>query len=361
MSANLFTKKRVAFLAAGGLTAAAVTATGAMAAVDTEHETAETAGSACEIQEQPVPDDTVMSTAQGVDVSGDVAVGTSAASGDVPDQQRQPLLWREGHMEPVDLPGQGQILHAVNSDSTAVGAASVDGDETAFVYDNGEARQLPGVDSGNAVDVNENGLIVGHSHDGDAQSIMLWADADTEPVGLEAPDDSTAATALAVGDDGVVVGFYEDADKNLVPYQWNAYGEGSELPLPSDIDAADVDDVSLDLADGWIAGTVWTDGADATTSLRWASDADEPEVLEGLTEVNAVNAEGVVVGQAGDDAALAADGEPMLLPGLIDEPGGQGDTAMEVSDDGATVVGQAVYDADPDEGDGLAAVEWNCD
>lgn len=305
-----------------------------------------------------LPDDASMSIVGGVDSTGEIAVGRAYPPEPDSNFDRTAIVWRDGVMEEVDMPGMEQMLRAVNGSAVAVGSV-YDGGQVPYYYADGEAAQLPGVDRGDATDVNESGAAVGYSADGDAEAPVLWPDVESEPVELELPDEAEGGRANVVDDDGSVAGFYRDDSGNRIHYQWDPDGEGSELPLPADFDPEEADGYVKAVADGWIVGLVWLEGLAAVQTVRWSPDG-EAEALD-LNGVDGVNADGLAVGSVLYDAAVQGDGEPETLPGLIDDVDGLGDWATGVSADGSTVVGQSTFDADPADGTGIAATVWSCE
>lgn len=355
---DLFAKRRVAIAAASGLTLAAASGAAAVAVAETASEPTPAAETAigCELEELPTPDDSVASSAMGLSAAGDIAVGRATPAGPLDDTVPHVLLWEDGDYDELDLPGESQQLVAVNSSGMAVGHVWMQDHAAAAVYDDGEAWQLPGVEAGYAADVNDYGAIVGHTVD-QGRTPLLWPDADSDPVELELPDGAEGGEATAIDSDGTVAGYYTDADENAVFYTWSPDGDGAELALPADVEPGE-DAVVTGMSDGWIVGMTWQSPDDEdSASLRWDPETGEPEILE-LSRVHDVNPQGWAAGSTDDEAALIADDALVTLPGLIDETGDVVDAAQAVSDDGSTVVGTSVFD--PDEGDAIAAVQWNC-
>src|SRR5437763_4052510 len=120
----------------------------------------------------PVPQGEV-SPVTGGDPTGRYLVGRS-----YPDDTggRPLLMWHDGVVRQIDVPGDDQAFSDVTSTGDAVGATFIVGRSTGLAYLNGKLHQLAGTDS-EARAINAQGGVVGTAD----KRAVLWRSATTAP------------------------------------------------------------------------------------------------------------------------------------------------------------------------------------
>ena len=159
-------------------------------------------------------------------------------------RSRRAFLWQNGHMVDLgSLPGgeDTSSAHAINAQGQVVGASSVafpgfipTADASrAFLWENDEMTDL-GLPTGNAVDINYQGQIVGTGKLDGEQRAFLWDEG--EVVNLGALPGAHASRASAINEAGLVVGVSE-SESGSRAFLWEA-GVGmrdlNDLIHPSD-------------------------------------------------------------------------------------------------------------------------------
>ncbi|WP_335987865.1 hypothetical protein [Glycomyces sp. MUSA5-2] len=336
----------VAFAAAAG---AAVLPAQAAAAAQPE---------ACILQELPMPKGLYFSFVTGMSPDGSVIAYRAYPAGQG-GYERYPLLFQDGEMTEVPIPGEDQQVADVNSAGLGVGLTFLDGVELPYVYRDGKVAELPAEDGGAAYGVNEDGDIVGFQGQF-PNTPVIWRDGEKEPAVLALPANATSGQARAIDADGTVVGFYEEAGTgNFKPYVWHSDGTGEDLPMPEGVDPATAHSYPNQITDGWIGGYLNT--PDATTGIRWNLADGTAEVL-GLGTAAGINGEGTAVGDTDPFAAYQeVDGKPVELPGVTDPADNYfGDSAVEISPDGSLIAGHVYAGEDEYGWHILKAVTWTC-
>ena len=345
---------RRAVLAATAAAAAAAGALSAQGAFADEQDEVE--ARACEIETLPIPDGLEFTFVTGMSDDGSViAYRAYPTDGGY---ERFPLLYSDGEVTEVPIPGEDQQIADVNSSGLGAGFTFIGDQQVPYVWRDGEVAELPSTDGGEANGVNENGDIVGARGQADSVPVIWPAGAD-EPVDLPLPDNAAWGTATAVGEDGTVVGYYGDAETgDFKPYVWNAEGTGSDLPMPEGVDPAEAHAYVSHLAGDWASGYLSAPGHDAV-GIRWNIAEGTAEVLR-IEGPAAVNAEGTTASSVFPNAAVQSGDEVVELPGVSDPADNYfGDNADQISADGSLVAGN-VYVGEGEHSHILNAVVWTC-
>jgi hypothetical protein len=271
------------------------------------------------------------------------------------------VLWRDGQGAVVNLPGTGSsALTGVNTSGTAVGwRFATDGqvEPVPFIYRDGTASPLPGVEYGMPHGINDAGTIVGES----AGSAMRWSSATSDGVRLAVPSGTKQATAVGVDEDGTIVG-----NVDWKAFAWLPDGRQFALALP-EIDGEKTSmSTVFGIRNGWVAGSASiTENppvgggsvvALKTVAVRWNVHTGETRLFDPAQfEPAAVSAEGWLVGMKdGQHPVLHTGATTVNLP-LPD--GAMAATAgrFTISDDGRTITGQIV-----DASAARRSVIWRC-
>ncbi|MBQ0895311.1 hypothetical protein KBX37_19775 [Micromonospora sp. U56] len=316
----------------------------------------------CTLNRLPVPDNAPMALVTGAAPTGRYIVGRSYPKAG----SYQAVVWHNGSVQKVMLPGDEELLQDVNSAGTAVGWSWAGGSEedtgpVPYVYHDGEVSPLQGVRRGSAYAINDAGAIVG---DDTGRAALVWPSATAKPVRLPVPAGTSVATARDIDEDGTTVGTINDER----PYVWFPDGTHRELPMPR-IDGVQTGSArAFSIRNGWATGVASrltrggkgtkADRANNARAVRWNVRTGEVRVfgeLQGFP--NEVNAQGWQVGTDKQGrAVLVADAEPVVLPALAGgQPTAVSNIATTLSDDGRTVAGQS-----DDATDTIQAVVWRC-
>lgn len=348
-------KRRSAFAAGGALLAAA-----AAAVVPLQAAHAAPAGDdECVLQELPMPKGLYFSIVTGMSEDGSVIAYRAYPAGLTSDE-RYPLLYQDGEMVEVPIPGEDQQIADVNAEGLGVGFTYLDGVELPYVFRDGEVAELAANDGGAAHGVNEDGDIVGAA--GQYPTVpVIWKDGAVKPTELALPDNATSGEARSIDEDGTIIGYYEDAGTgDYKPYLWHPDGTGEDLPMPEGVDPATAHSYASQVAGDWVSGYLST--PDGVSGIRWNLADGTAEALD-LGTAASINEEGTAVGDVEPYAAFQEeDGKPVELPGVSDPADNYfGDLATEIDDDGELLAGQ-VYAGEDDAGwHILKAVTWTCD
>jgi hypothetical protein len=301
------------------------------------------APTSCSVQVLAVPGGRVKSIVTGGDPTGRYIVGRSYHfSRD--SMELKVWIWDDGRAIQVPMPGDDQQLADINTHGVAVGYAWGVAGARPYVYRTGELSPLPGVEIGDAVAVNDAGVIVGN--DEAARRPVVWRTPDTPPVSLEVPP-GTVGTARDLAADGTVVG-----SVNERPYAWRPDGKGAYLPDPR---ADGKGGAATRITGDWAIGTLGM----ITVGLRWnlrTGTVDEVTQFDGRPE--AVSEAGWLTGfDKLGRAILVTPRGTLVMPDLhAHRAGGFTNMPFNISDDGRTIAGQA-YEKSVDDN---VAVAWNC-
>lgn len=323
---------------------------------------------ACAIEQLPVPGGHPMSLVTGADPSGWFLLGRSYPSGST--GRYSVLVWDNGKATRVDVPGDDQSLTDATSTGTAVGRGWGENGPTPYLVRDGRVTRLPVAGTGVAQAINEAGRIAGTRDD---RQPVIWPTADSKPVDLALPGPRWRGEAVDIDEDGTVVGVVSADDGQSEHAQiWLADGTGRLLPEPTVNGRRAASFRPLSIRHGWVTGVAGAGvGVGETAGQGETSTGKEGNVpvrlhlasgrFVGLPTGDGVwpqhgNAQGWVVGSTADGrATLLTDQGALALPGLKDRRGSPSNLARTVSDDGRTVAGQN----DNAKGE-PQAVRWRC-
>ncbi|MEV7623608.1 hypothetical protein [Actinoplanes sp. NPDC089786] len=289
-------------------------------------------GLSCRVSALPLPPGETQGGALAVDPSGRYAVGAVAGSEETGEQGKA-LLWDNGRLRVLDVPGFAPTPLAVSSTGVVVGGVTRDHRLHAWAYVGGKVVNLADDGEGaTANGVNGRGDMVGVvNRPGDISHAVMWPAGRPEAVhSLSAPG---VAGATAISEAGVVVGF---ADSR--PYVWDsAFKAGRPLPALSGGSEGGV----LGLAGGWVVGT----SGPGDRPVVWNLARDRVEPVTAIKPA-AVTTTGTLVGTsaaAGSappyrDASILVGGKARELPHLTERR--DTDEAAGVSADGRVIVGR---------------------
>lgn len=313
---------------------------------------------ACTVSRLPVPGGHPMALVTGADPTGRVLLGRAYPEGH---NGRYPVvIWDDGAPRTVDVPGADQALNDANSAGVAVGSGWHGEAPRPYVYRDGTVRALPGVRTGEAIAINESGVILGQRGTGSGSVPVIWRSA-TEPAkDLPVPSGWTG-NAVAVGDDGSAVAILRrNGEKWPRAYLWGPDGKGRSLPKPSaeeffrpySIHENSVYGVATDI-ESYAAG-----GRDrSVTPVRLDLTTGQYTRMRATSMLpSEANGSGWLVGSTVDGrAAFSAGRDTLTLPDLDNHRSATANIATTVSEDGRIVAGQA------DDANGvIQPVVWRC-
>lgn len=364
-------KSRRALAAATAIAAVAATTvltTQFASATETSPATAQ----ACTLETLPIPADLFQSAkVTGMSRDGSV-IAYQAEPFDYGDPAtgsvHQPLLYADGEVTEVPMPGEWQEIADVNSKGVGAGHALVNDAPLPYVWRDGKLTRLLG-GQGYAYGVNETGDIVGRTLDKNTGMThpTVWRAGTTNPVRLALPKNAVWGTATAIANDGRIIGHVTlsgDNSGNTKPYIWSANGTGKMLPMPPGVKLADADAHPMEINGDWVSGILDAPGIDAP-GIRWNLKTGTAEMtdLGWYEETVAVAPDGTVVGHVWDTptaAYQATDGTVVELPGLIDPARNLNyDNAEAISADGSLIAGSVVSGYENGR-EMHQAVTWTC-
>jgi hypothetical protein len=304
------------------------------------------APTACTIAKLPVPQGE-MSLVTGGDPTGRYLVGRS-----YPDDTggRPLLMWHDGVVRQIDVPGDDQAFSDVTSTGDAVGATFIDGRSTGLAYLNGKLYQLAGADS-EARAINAQGVIVGTAD----KRAVLWRSATSTPTPLATPAGDWQGEAYGIDDDGTIVGTVQSGGVEAAVV-WYPDGSVHELAKSN---SGPSNSGPMDGARAFRLYAGWATGMAGRVAVRWNVHTGTAQPIPELSPpVEGVNRYGWVVGtdQKGH-AVLVSDAGALTLPSLVSQVQGTDNIAYVISDDGRTIAGQSVLG---DQDHTVRAVVWHC-
>ncbi|MEU4163568.1 hypothetical protein [Actinoplanes sp. NPDC026670] len=271
------------------------------------------------------------------------------------------VLWQDGRGTAVELPGAGPAaMTAVNRSGTAVGwRFAKDGqvEPVPFVYREETATPLPGVEHGSPHAINDAGTIVGES----AGLPVRWSSATSDAVRLAVPPGTVEGVAIDVDEDGTIIGTVD-----WKGFVWRPDGTQAALPLPDLGGEKTTMSTVFGIRNGWVVGSVQVTerppaGGASVVVLKsapalWNVRTGETRVFESAKlEPTAVTAEGWLVGtEAGRGPVLVAGDTTLDLP-VPEGAMAAADSQFTVSDDGRTITGLIV-----DASATRRSVIWHC-
>jgi hypothetical protein len=298
--------------------------------------------------------------ATGVDPTGRQVLGHRRAGG----ARRVGLIWKNGTMDTVELPGTDQAFTAANASGAAIAIGYVDGDRRGWVFVDGKVERLLAKTPTIPQAIGEDGTVVGYRLAGPDESLafpVIWRVPRAGPEDLPLPPTVRFGRAVDIGPDGTVLGSVTDG-----PYErsrgflWRPDGTLHQLPLP-EIDGGPASGFTpIALGERWITGYAFSALAADVTDPHGAAVAALYDRTTGRFRlfpdvqmiIESGNAHGWVVGRTFDGTPmLLSDAGPLRLPTSngLDEH-----VATGLSDDGRVIVGHAWR------GGRTYALVWHC-
>jgi hypothetical protein len=302
------------------------------------------APTACTVHRLPTPKGVTMGLVAHGDPTGRYLVGrVYPRSNDL--NGVTPVIWADGKVISVPMPGEDADLWGINASGHAVGSSFMpNGDqgsiETAWLYRDGQLIQLHG-SYADARAINAAGVIVGQ----DRRTPVVWRSPDADPTPLT----TESGEAYGIDHDGTIVGslWVNGSDRPVV---WYPDGSQHDLLMPDGFTQGR----AFSVQSGWATG--WGQGSGGTVGMRWNVRTGEVTAFPGLDIAEYASAEGWVVGSAPDGhAAYGSEAGTFKLPPVAEPV--EIDIAMTVSADGKTVGGQSTL---TDKDRTIVAVVWRC-
>ncbi|WP_405100191.1 hypothetical protein [Micromonospora sp. NBC_01412] len=192
--------------------------------------------------------------------SGRYLVGFTAVGGSL----TTPVRWDGTKLESIKIKGVGEA-HGVNDSGMVVGEGqrTSGGPSYAWAYVGGKVVELPvppGYVGAEANAVNARGEVAGMLYTSGGTAAVVWRGVGASPR-ADVLSASRGAVASGISDAGVVVG--ELGGVNGAPYQWDANGQGSQLPRA----AGTVGGGAHGVRGGWAYGLVFRDPKNVSAAL----------------------------------------------------------------------------------------------
>jgi len=268
------------------------------------------------------------------------------------------LIWTDGRLRQVDLPGERQVPTDVNPAGVVVGSTifgSMGGPQEtrAWVYRDGAAVVLPGTRDSEAFAVSDDGTVVG-TVDGRP---VLWRPAAAEPSTLPMPDAGWRGKAFDVSADGqTIVGMLSPGAPSR-PYVWSAGGTPRELPLPTIDGETAMTAIAESIAGDWVAGMATSRQDDSGVPVRWNLRTGEVRVFpEHDLAGAAVSSDGRITAGGDGGRAIVLGGAHTLTLRRLDDHTSLPDRPYGISLDARTIAGNA----SSARAGGTAPVVWHC-
>ncbi|GAA2630090.1 hypothetical protein [Paractinoplanes durhamensis] len=306
---------------------------------------------ACQMRTLPVPKGLSGVEITAVDPAGKYIVGNATTK-----QNFKPILWTGGKAQALSIPGKSVQLSDVNAAGQVVGMITIGNEDYPFRWQNGSYQMLklpagdwhaypvPRINAGGEVVLN----VEPKGNTGGKDSFaIVWTAGSTKATKVPLPK---GANALDINDDGTLVGaIYEGEQGATGAWAWDQQGRGRELKPDAGETAA-----GYHTQGDWAAGGLWPSmepglwnlRTGKLTHLKTPPDADLAPAMDGVGAADAVNALGWVVSGG---YVLLEDG-PLKLP----VPAGRTAWASAVADTGlvAGTLKNDVYN--------LGVAVWQC-
>ncbi|MCW6010950.1 hypothetical protein K1W54_41345 [Micromonospora sp. CPCC 205371] len=313
---------------------------------------------ACTVSRLPIPGGHPMALVTGADPTGRLLLGRAYPEGN---KGRYPVvIWENGVPRTVDVPGADQALRDANTAGVAVGSGWGDAGPVPYVYRDGKVSVLPGVPTGEAVAINEAGVIIGQSSGSPDSAPVVWRSA-TEPATYLPMPSGWTGNVVAVGEDGSVLALLRAAGRKVPQaYLWGPDGRGRTLPKPSENEYFRPYSIQRNLA----YGVAYSEEAFAMGGRDRSATPVRLDLTTGqytrLPDVPMIpsdaNGSGWLVGSNERGQAAMSAGKGMItLPDLDNHKSSTANIASTVSEDGRIVAGQA-----DDANEVIQPVVWNC-
>jgi hypothetical protein len=306
----------------------------------------------CRIERLAVPGDDRPVRVTGMDPTGRFVLGQVLPTNNV-DFDQPTLIWDNGRLTSVQLPGTQQELADITTSGIAIGTYYQGDRPRPVVVRGGQVTALAGVYAGQAMAINDAGTIVGGNirSAGAAPVPVRWDSPTSQAADLPFPAGFPYAFATGITEDGTIVGNVNNDRGESRPYVWLPGGAGRELPAPAGVVAIPTS-VGGDWASG---GGPATGGAGVVWNLR----TGEATALPGFRP-GSVGSNGWLVGvdtTRHPGAALLAEGRTIPLPALAELSNDATNVVAAISNDGRVLAGHSDASAAPDT---TKPVLWHC-
>lgn len=219
--------------------------------------------STCAVEPLKVPGGHARSLVTGGDPTGRFLAGRSYPA----DGRGNPvIIWDGDRPREYQLPGADQRMVDVSPTGVAVGSTYVGDRPEPWTIRDGRPARLPGVRTGQATAVSDDGRIVGARLVDDRQTPVLWSSPDAPAVDLPMPDRGWMGIAVGVDSAGTVVGKLQDGKRGgFRAVVWRTGGGPDLLPLPEpellplpEVEGGTATEFApLTYQGGWITGTAF--------------------------------------------------------------------------------------------------------
>jgi hypothetical protein len=330
----------------------------------------------CELARLPEPDGAYQSLVTGADPTGRFILGRTYFR-DEPGVR--PVIWDDGELVTVDVPGYDPSLVDANSSGVAVATSFEQPDgpnrQQAWVYRDGQLSRLAG-ENVSVSAINEQGMAVGAGYRSEIDGTpLVWRSLSADPEELPVPAGEWDIATTDVDSDGTVIGHGIDIAEIPDPpehsYVWLPDGTRQELPRP-DIDGEPAFDFAAEsIHDGVVTGRAkqLLDGGNGWTFHVFRYDLATGEFTPLTTPVSmgveVWNRQGWFAGNTGDGLVLVTGSGTVSLPypqgpENPDDPFADDPIVAAISDDGRIVGGQIWADTGDPETVDAEAVSWRC-
>jgi hypothetical protein len=288
---------------------------------------------ACPVERLPVPERSVMDMVINMDPTGRYIVGrTNPGRGSA---TLDMLIWDNGRLQVIPVPGDQQLPTDINSRGMAVGVSGALG-EQAWIYRDGIVTHLPGQRSTRANAINEGGVVVGVNG---LRQPLVWRTPTEQPTVLPMPDGDWEGEANDIAADGTIVGTLNRQRTSLLQaYAWMPDGTLRELPPPVIDGAKAVTTRAHSISEDWVVGLA--EGPRGDVPTRWNLRTGEVRTFREMSIGGRhVSADGWLVGNRDGRALLASHQGTVSLPDLHNHDTAMSNNAVAISRDGRMVAG----------------------
>jgi hypothetical protein len=303
---------------------------------------------ACTVQRLPLGAHTSVEVTGG-DPSGTYLVGSSDPTYG---KKHAVLVWRDGKLiADVPVPDVTLTMSDINGSGVAVGGSS-EGSRNPYIYRDGKVSKLRG-GQGNAIAINDAGVIIGTLHKDGGPVLVRWATPDAEPQPLPADTSSSSDEVYDLAEDGAIIGQIGGLNGN--GYLWLPDGS-QRLITPPPVDGATAF-IPNTFRNGWIYGVVRIGRADTGSSSVSYRYEPRSETWQPLPELNDPGQQ-----PKASDALKVRVGDRLLQLPPYTPATDNGDLALAetVSADARTFAGSTVSATANPELD-IAPLLWRCE
>jgi hypothetical protein len=315
----------------------------------------------CAIDRLPIPGNPPRSLVTGGDRTGRYLLGRAYASAGFV-KKHKIVVWDNGQPTALDMPGEDERLSDINSAGVAVGNSFSGDTEVPYIYRDATVTKLNAQGSSEPSAIGEQGVIVGFRTlpSSDTRPVV-WRTPNGPQADLSLPAGYHSGRAIDVDDDGTIIGSVNGGGDDTRGIAWTLDGTGRLLPLPTIDGAPALFLYPNSIHHGVVAGVAGKAEGTSVENIPVLYDlrTNRFTVLPQRMGYEAANTLGWVAGQMGHSLVLAAPTAQTPLPGLTTaQPTGRlADLVVSMSEDGRVLGGQASSNGDPLQ---YEAVRWRC-